>query len=204
MPWYNPLSWFSTTVVKTPVEPTLMVARDVTEDLTDIEFIPPKIVYDAILGGLRKTDKDYVGPTFTQVQGMIDASLANVVVSNAPVCFGRATIDTVYFESYLLDDLNTDLEAWFCLSDVKAISFKVLTADPLVTGNVVLIPISNGVSLSPVVIAVGLTPAERTITFDSPISGIFLLRRDHANVLDTLKYEGDPVAAKIISPEVVK
>ena len=85
---------------------------------------------------------------------------------------------------------------------VSKIRLRVVTANPAITGNVVLVPVVDGVDGDALTVAVGGTAAPVEVKFSTPVTGTLALRRDCEDSRDTLQ-DGEPVAVLVLNAEMV-
>ena len=111
-------------------------------------------------------------------------------------------INETYGRCVQLDSATPTMNFAAPVWDVKKIRLRVVSANPDVTGEIILIAKFGNTELDYVGIEVGATPAMAEITFLDPQSGPFSLRRDYGSDNDTLK-DGEPVTALILNTELV-
>ena len=97
--------------------------------------------------------------------------------------FSHAT----YGRVAMLNDVSDVVESNESIRGIKKVYMDIVGASSTISGDVVLIPILNNVEQDPIVINVGT--AVSTIAFTLEGDGILFFKRDHENVLDTLKDE---------------
>lgn len=85
---------------------------------------------------------------------------------------------------------------------VEKVRLRVITANPTITGNVVLVPVVDGVDGDALTVAVGGTAAPVEVKFSTPVTGTLALRRDCEDSRDTLQ-DGEPVAVLVLNAEMV-
>lgn len=85
---------------------------------------------------------------------------------------------------------------------VEKVRLRVITANPEITGNVVLVPVVDGVDGDALTVAVGGTAAPVEVKFSTPVTGTLALRRDCEDSRDTLQ-DVEPVAVLVLNVEMV-
>lgn len=110
---------------------------------------------------------------------------------------GYREYHAVYGEVIRLDNLIS-VKCYGRAYKIAKLRLAVVSADPAVTGNAVLIPVIAGVDGAPVVAAIGATASEVIFDFNPTASGLITIRRDTANVLDTLK-SGNVVSVLVLA-----
>ena len=85
---------------------------------------------------------------------------------------------------------------------VSKVRLRVVTANQGITGNVVLVPVVDGVDGDALTVAVGGTAAPVEVKFSTPVTGTLALRRDCEDSRDTLQ-DGEPVAVLVLNAEMV-
>ncbi len=94
--------------------------------------------------------------------------------------------DATYGAVYYLDSTIPSIVFAERVLNLKKIRLRLVSANPAVTGNIVIVPAVDGVDQTPVTLAVGATAATREIEFATAVAGRFSLRRDYAAAADTL------------------
>lgn len=142
------------------------------------------------------------GVTVTGPEGQPGAAGADgeTVVADPAVEF--TFMNETYGRCVQLDSATPTMNFAAPVWDVKKIRLRVVSANPDVTGEIILIAKFGNTELDYVGIEVGATPAMAEITFLDPQSGPFSLRRDYGSDNDTLK-DGEPVTALILNTELV-
>ena len=108
--------------------------------------------------------------------------------------------DCAMFDEYegrytRLDDEIATVKTYNGVRRIKKMILSVITGDPLVTGNVVIVPTVAGVAGTAIILPVTATLTEHVL--DLTGNGIVSLTRDHTNELDTLKDGVDVVSVLI-------
>lgn len=129
-----------------------------------------------------------------------DGAVGPSIVSDPAVEF--TFMNETYGRCVQLDATTPTMNFAAPVWDVKKIRLRVVSANPDVTGNIVLVPRVNSVELEAHTVAVGGTPSAVEITLPSAQSGLFSLRRDYSSDNDTLQ-DGEPVTALILNTELV-
>lgn len=80
------------------------------------------------------------------------------------------------------------------IRNLRRVRLELVSADPAASGNIVIVPVVNGVDGSPVVIPVGATLAEAVFPLEF-VSASLTLRRDYNSPDDTLQDGGEPITA---------
>lgn len=94
--------------------------------------------------------------------------------------------DNSYGVCQYLDATFTRLRFAYNINNLRRVRLQIVSANPAVTGNIVLIPVVNGISREPVVIPVGATLAKVAFALELDF-GQLELRRDITDSRDTLK-----------------
>lgn len=146
--------------------------------------------YDPLLGRLRSQDGDNSGDGGA---GVPDRS----IIADPPAQVTR--IDPTYGACCYLDAVSPELNLAIPVWHVSGVRLRIVSANPAVTGNIVLTPLLDGIELDHIVVPVGATPA--AVEFPLAATGQLVFRRDYENEQDTLK-DGEPVSAIIINIEL--
>ncbi len=96
-----------------------------------------------------------------------------------------------------MDDVYDSIEIYKNAVGLAVVEMNVRSADNTITGDIVLIPVVNGVDGDPVTIAVTASWAKVSFALAIP-AGTLAFRRDHANASDTLKDGASVVTAQVI------
>ena len=102
----------------------------------------------------------------------------------------NALLSESYGNYQKLDDTNPIINYQNSFWNVTAIRLRAVSEDPDISGNVVLIPIVDGVELSPVTAEINEGSNTIEISFNPSVTGLFSLKRDCSNTNDTLKNDG--------------
>lgn len=119
--------------------------------------------------------------------GISDFIIISDPVTNIPVW------DDTYGACQYLDETFTRIYFAKNINDVRRVRLQLVSANPAVTGDIVLIPVVNEVPGEPVVLAVGKTLAKVSFALEFDF-GRLELRRDTTDSRDTLR-DGDVVTA---------
>ncbi len=128
-------------------------------------------------------------PTIDQVAAMIAGNSGNSGGEGSsfyPPIANYLVNDATYGAVYYLDSLIPSITFTERVLNLKKVRLRLVSANPAVTGNIVIVPAVDGVDQTPVTLAVGATAATREIEFATAVTGRFSLRRDHAAAADTL------------------
>ncbi len=128
-------------------------------------------------------------PSFDQVAAMIAGSAGDSDDEGSsfyPPIANYLVNDASYGAVYYLDSLIPSIVFAERVLNLKKVRLRLVSANPAVTGNIVIVPAVDGVDQAPVTLAVGSTAATREIEFATAVTGRFSLRRDHAAAADTL------------------
>ena len=112
-----------------------------------------------------------------------------------------AVADETWGDCRYLDAAFRQLSFRGRVRSLRRVSLEMVSIDPGVTGNIVLVPIVNGTELSGTsfIVAVGAAPAVAEFALEVA-SGTLALRRDTDDERDTLKDSGNtPVTAVVLS-----
>ncbi|MGE4563373.1 MAG: hypothetical protein AB7F32_00755 [Victivallaceae bacterium] len=107
--------------------------------------------------------------------------------------------DATYGQVYYLDTMYP-LIKFERVVNLKKIRLRMVSANPAITGNIVIVPAVDSVDQTPVTLAVGATAETREVEFSTTFTGRFSLRRDHAAAADTL----DGVTAIVLSLRILE
>lgn len=94
--------------------------------------------------------------------------------------------DATYGAVYYLDSLIPSIVFAERVLNLKKVRIRLVSANPAVTGNIVIVPAVDGVDQTPITLAVTATAATREIEFATAVTGRFTLRRDYAAAADTI------------------
>lgn len=128
-------------------------------------------------------------PTFDQVALMIAGKPGNADEESSsfyPPVANYLVNDATYGAVYYLDSTIPSIVFAERVLNLKKVRLRLVSANPAVTGNIVIVPAVDGVDQEPVTLAVGATAETREFEFPSPVTGRFSLRRDFAAAADTL------------------
>lgn len=115
-------------------------------------------------------------------------------IDRNPIMSAGVVADSTYNARIVwLDSTYTTMAFYDVQSDVSKVKIYVISSNPAVTGNIILIPVIDGVDQSPITVAVGATLAAVDLAIS--FTGVHSLgiRRDTGAVADTL----DATTAKI-------
>ncbi|MGE4564479.1 MAG: hypothetical protein AB7F32_06395 [Victivallaceae bacterium] len=128
-------------------------------------------------------------PTFEQVAALIAGNPGKSDREGSsfyPPVANYLVNDATYGAVYYLDSTIPAITFPERVLNLKKVRLRLVSANPAVTGNIVVVPAVDGVDQAPVTLAVGATAETREIEFASAVSGRFSLRRDYTAAADTL------------------
>ena len=102
-----------------------------------------------------------------------------------------------------LDATTPTIELFDRVRNISKVRMVLKSANPEITGNIVLVPAVDGTEKTAVTLAVGTTAQEAEISFSEPVSGLLSFRRDYEDDADTLQ-DTEPVTAKVLYWELVR
>ena len=109
-----------------------------------------------------------------------------------------AVADEVWGDCRYLDDTFRQLSFRGRVRGLRRVRLELVSINAAVAGNIVLVPVIDGVESEALVLPVGAAPAEAA--FDLEIaSGRLILRRDTADERDTLRDSGGAITAVVLS-----
>ena len=108
----------------------------------------------------------------------------------------ESNVSTDFGLGYKLDDTTPSMAYSYNMS-VSAFALRLVSANPAITGNVVIEVLANGISQGEFVLPVGTSPAWSHIRCNA--SGPIQLQRKISSASDTLKSEGATVALIVTS-----
>lgn len=130
---------------------------------------------------------------FSGTGGSFTAAAASVDV-NPPVEFTQ--LNQTYGRVSVLDETTPLITLVDFVWNLLEVEFYIVSANADVTGNIVLVPVFDGVDQTPITLAVGSVPAK--VSFPLSVAGSKLaFRRAYSNAADTLK-DGDLTVGAIL------
>lgn len=192
---------------RTAADQDLIDAGKVNSNAAITGATKTKITYDSkglVTAGADLEESDIPHISASKVTGLATVATGGSYndLSNKPL--DRETVPmsiTGYaVEGYpvaRLDDVYDTIEIYKNAVGLAVVEMTVRSADNTITGNIVLIPVVNGVDGDPVTIAVTASWAKVSFVLEIP-AGTLALRRDHASTSDTLKDGASVVTAQVI------
>lgn len=120
------------------------------------------------------------------------------IIDNMPV--ELTFIDETYGRVCYLDSTIPLMTFFNNILNLREIQLYLVSANPEITGNIVLVPIIDGIEQEQIIVPVNSTPTIQKIPFNA--TGKLSIKRDYDNELDTLK-DGDPITAIVINTRFI-
>ena len=175
--------------IANPAQPPAPIAEYYTVAQTDeaieaaIADLPAPITAHSGLSGRTDADQHPI----EAITGLADALAAGGEGSSFyPPVANYLVNDATYGAVYYLDSLIPSIVFAERVLNLKKVRLRMVSANPAVTGNIVIVPAVDGVDQAPVTLAVGSAASTVDVEVSAAVTGRFSLRRDYAAAADTL------------------